>query len=73
MRRFLSQLKGPIPTELGQLTKLKDLNLSRNQLTGEIPTELGLLTKLKWLYLSGNQLTGETPPELIKRGVRVFR
>ena len=57
-------LKGPIPPELGQLTKLRDLRLSDNWLSGTIPPELGQLTNLELLYLSGNQLRGPIPPEL---------
>ena len=57
-------LTGPIPSQLGQLTKLEELFLDSNQLTGEIPPELGQLTKLKRLFLDSNQLTGEIPPEL---------
>ena len=59
-----NQLKGPIPSELGLLTKLKILSLYDNQLTGEIPSELGRLTKLQELELSSNQLTGAIPREL---------
>jgi Leucine-rich repeat (LRR) protein len=59
-----NQLTGPIPTELGLLTKLRELYLHNNKLTGQIPTELGLLTQLKTLSLSENQLTGAIPLEL---------
>ena len=37
-------LTGTIPAELGGLTYLTHLHLSRNQLTGEIPAALGSLT-----------------------------
>jgi Leucine-rich repeat (LRR) protein len=59
-----NQLTGSIPTELGKLTNLRELNLSDNQLTGSIPTELGKLTNLRELRLSRNQLTGSIPTEL---------
>ena len=58
------QVAGSIPTQLGQLTQLERLDLSRNQLTGPIPIELGQLTRLEWLGLSGNQLTDSIPVEL---------
>jgi hypothetical protein len=35
-----------IPTQLGQLTAIKVLDLSKNHLTGQIPTQLGLLNNL---------------------------
>ena len=59
-------MTGPIPPELGKLTKLELLRLSNNGLTGPIPPELGQLTQLTSLDLSGNGLTGPIPPELGK-------
>ncbi len=57
-------LAGSIPPELGNLTKLTQLDLRRNRLSGSIPPELGNLTKLKTLSLSINELSGRIPPEL---------
>ena len=45
-----------LPSEIGQLTSLKQLDLHDNQLTS-LPAEIGQLTSLKWLHLSYNQLT----------------
>ena len=63
-----NQLTGEIPKELGDLTKLEELNLSFNQLSGEIPAALGNLSNLKKLWLVGNpvgnQLSGALPEEL---------
>ena len=56
-----NQLTGEIPTELGSLTNLTVLNLTRNGLTGPVPQELGSLTNLEILALGGNQLTGSIP------------
>ena len=51
-----------IPTEIGQLTNLEDLNVGENQLTS-IPKEIGQLTNLTRLHLGDNQLS-TLPPEL---------
>jgi Leucine-rich repeat (LRR) protein len=56
---------GEIPSELGELTLLKNLDLSNNRLTGLIPSELGwvdLLTRFVWLYF--NSLIREIPSKL---------
>ena len=59
-----NRLSGEIPSELGNLSVLNQLNLYANQLTGEIPPELGNLTDLTQLALSRNQLSGEIPSEI---------
>ena len=35
LRRWSSQLNGELPAELGNLSSIRELNLSRNQLSGE--------------------------------------
>ncbi|XP_050230680.1 protein TOO MANY MOUTHS [Mercurialis annua] len=52
---------GTIPDELGNLTRLKVLDLHRNNLNGSIPVSLGRLAGLRSLDLSGNKLTGSIP------------
>ena len=59
-------MTGPIPPELGKLTKLEFLRLSNNGLTGPIPHELGKLTKLRYLDLSNNEWTGCVPKALAR-------
>ena len=59
-----NNLRGPLPTGLGQLTHLSVLSLPGNQFTGEFPPQLGQLNNLLELDLSGNSFTGEIPPEL---------
>lgn len=69
-------LSGPIPSELGKLTRLYDMDLSDNRLSGSIPTELGLVLsdpnkedpnfyrhRFKYLIYN-NSLTGTIPSEL---------
>ncbi|KAF7814381.1 protein TOO MANY MOUTHS [Senna tora] len=52
---------GPIPNELGNLTRLEVLDLHNNNLNGSIPLSLNRITGLKSLDLSGNKLTGPVP------------
>ena len=59
-----NQLTGEIPSEIGNLTNLINLDLGNNQFTGSIPPEIGNLTNLTSLYLGDNQLTGSIPPEI---------
>ncbi|MDE0394341.1 MAG: Ig-like domain-containing protein [Gammaproteobacteria bacterium] len=55
-------LSGPIPPELGRLTKLTSLDLDYNLLRGPIPSELAGLEDLTELSLRRNQLTGPILP-----------
>ncbi len=57
-------LNGKLPSSLGSLLVVEQLNLSGNQLSGPIPPELGQLSSLKVLSLNDNQLTGPVPLEL---------
>ena len=56
-------LTGPIPVQLGTLTRLSRLRLDHNTLTGPIPAELGN-TSLQVVTLSRNDLAGPIPREL---------
>ena len=56
-----NDLKGELPAELGNLSRLMTLYLGWNQLTGGIPVELANLTWLAGLDLRMNQLIGEIP------------
>ena len=59
-----NNVAGPIPPELGGLTRLERLNLRDNHVSGAIPPELGGLAHLERLDLEGNSLSGPIPPEL---------
>ena len=59
-----NNLSGPIPPELGQLSRLGTLDLRENNLSGPIPPELGQLSRLGTLDLGWNDLSGPIPPEL---------
>jgi hypothetical protein len=59
-----NQLGGPIPSELGDLSRLTVLWLGSNQLSGPIPLQLVNLSNLRTLGLGGNQLSGSIPWQL---------
>ena len=57
-------LSGELPREIGQLTKVRYLDLSFQGFTGTLPTEIGALKSLKYLSLYGCRLSGELPASL---------
>ncbi|MDX6747359.1 T9SS type A sorting domain-containing protein [Polaribacter sp. PL03] len=60
-----SYLNGTLPNEIGNLSELKDLEITFNEsLTGNIPTTMGDLLKLESLVLWNNNLTGNIPSEI---------
>ncbi|KAG6683271.1 hypothetical protein I3842_12G004300 [Carya illinoinensis] len=68
-----NNLSGTIPTEIGCLKRLRNLDLSHNKLKGTIPTQISELTDLEYLDLSANHLYGEIPVSLISlHFLRVF-
>jgi len=58
-------LTGIIPTEIGSMTSLTELDLAQNKLDGPIPRQIGYLTDLEILLLNNNRLTGYIPWEHI--------
>jgi len=58
------ELRGEIPSVIGELSTLQSLDLSNNNLEGAIPSSLGKLLSLRQLYLNFNALSGEIPAAL---------
>ncbi|KAA8530918.1 hypothetical protein F0562_005623 [Nyssa sinensis] len=63
-----NKLEGPIPrtltSDIGNLGRLKLLNLAKNGLSGQIPNELSKLSVLEYLDLSHNNFKGRIPDKL---------
>lgn len=59
----MSYLTGPIPADIGKLSKLQGLYLQGNNFTG-LPSSLVNLTSLNILSLGQNTIHGSLPPNL---------
>ncbi|XVE78280.1 hypothetical protein DITRI_Ditri13aG0132200 [Diplodiscus trichospermus] len=59
-----NSLYGPIPSHIGNLSKLIHLDLSYNNFSGIIPHEIGLLESVQLISLAKNELSGSIPPEI---------
>ncbi|XP_030553029.2 MDIS1-interacting receptor like kinase 2-like [Rhodamnia argentea] len=64
-------LTGPMPPQIGSLSKLMHLNLSRNILSGRLPPTLSNLTRLSLLYLGNNMISGELDPCLFSNWTKL--
>jgi hypothetical protein len=53
------QIRGSIPSNMGQLTRLEMLQLQHNKLEGDLPSELAWMENMKDLKLGANDLRGE--------------
>jgi len=56
-----NQLTGNIPSDIGLLKDLENLDLSHNNLSGPIPPTMASMTFLSLLNLSYNNLSGRVP------------
>ncbi len=66
-----NNLRGVLPSMLGDLTYLTGIEIRENKLRGVIPPGLGRAKELDWLNLSGNQMEGTIPVGL--QGLTKFR
>ncbi|KAM3222363.1 putative LRR receptor-like serine/threonine-protein kinase [Capsicum annuum] len=60
-------IHGEIPESIGDMKKLKTLDLSFNSLSGEIPSSFVHLSKVDFMYLTANKLTGPVPEWILSR------
>uniref|UniRef100_A0A2P2IP91 Uncharacterized protein MANES_12G141100 n=1 Tax=Rhizophora mucronata TaxID=61149 RepID=A0A2P2IP91_RHIMU len=59
-----NSLTGILPSDIGNMGRLKLLSVSNNNLSGQLPTELSKLAYLQYLDLSGNKFQGPIPDRL---------
>ena len=67
-----NQLKGEIPSSIGNLGSLQELYLSNNNLIGPIPSSIGSLPNLRSLWLNNNEFTGFIPGDVVSLCNGVF-
>jgi len=60
----MNNMIGQIPSEIGDLDKLRVLKFHNNHIHGSIPPETGLLDSLRVLFLYNNDLEGSIPSEI---------
>ncbi|XP_027183863.1 probable LRR receptor-like serine/threonine-protein kinase At3g47570 [Coffea eugenioides] len=57
-------IRGTIPDQIGNLTRVSLLSLSDNNLIGTIPSTIDGLQSLQQLYLDNNKITGSVPDNI---------
>ncbi|XP_015626358.1 receptor kinase-like protein Xa21 isoform X2 [Oryza sativa Japonica Group] len=68
-----NKLTGNLPSEVGNLKNLDELDLSDNTISGKIPTTIGECQSLQYLNLSRNFIEDTIPPSLEQlRGLLVL-
>ena len=59
-----NKISGNIPSVLGNLINLEDIEMWNNKFSGNIPSTIGNLHKLQYLDLSQNNFVGNIPSSL---------
>ena len=59
-----TDLKGEIPSDIGNLTKLTQLILWSTQLTGSIPSSIGSLSNITSITITDSQIDGTIPSSI---------
>eukprot|EP01127_Copromyxa_protea_P010469 TRINITY_DN2547_c0_g1_i3.p1 TRINITY_DN2547_c0_g1~~TRINITY_DN2547_c0_g1_i3.p1 ORF type:complete len:438 (-),score=51.22 TRINITY_DN2547_c0_g1_i3:80-1393(-) len=60
----MESIAGTIPTQLGLMTSLANVQLELDLMTGSLPTEIGLMSSLSVLVLDTPKMTGPIPTEV---------
>ncbi|XP_065864395.1 probable LRR receptor-like serine/threonine-protein kinase At3g47570 [Euphorbia lathyris] len=63
-----NSLSGNLPSQVGKLINVYNLDVSENKLSGEIPTAIGDCSALAYLYMQGNSFQGAIPSSLASLG-----
>jgi hypothetical protein len=59
-----NNLRGAVPSALGDLSVLRFMDLHNNAISGALPLEIGRLSQLVHLDLSANEISGPVPPTI---------
>ncbi|KAL3803132.1 hypothetical protein HJC23_003407 [Cyclotella cryptica] len=59
-----NNLGGPIPTEIGLMSRLETLRLNDNHFSGAVPSEIGQLVHLNEMHMNNNDFVGVLPSQL---------
>ena len=61
---FSNLLKGPLPSEIGGLESLRELNISWNKFSGPLPDSFYDLKELRVIKIDHNEFDGEISPKI---------
>lgn len=59
-----SKLNGTIPHDIGLLSSMEIIDLSKNDLRGSIPISIGIMSSLRSIDMSFNEISGRIPASL---------
>ncbi len=57
-------LTGPLPTEIGDFSRLEKLQIDNNNINGSIPSSIGNLSTLEVCFIDDNELVGDIPESM---------
>ncbi|VVB15954.1 unnamed protein product [Arabis nemorensis] len=65
-------LSGPLPPNIGDLKKLRNLILVECSFSGQIPESIGSLEQLVYLHFANNKLSGDIPEKLFSSNMTLI-